>query len=239
VIPSIDVMDGRVVRLERGDTSRVTVYSDDPSAVARRWASAGARMIHLVDIDGAVSGEPRNAEAVARAIDAAGVEAQVAGGIRNMLTARSWLEAGAARVVIGTAAFNDPPFLDACVAELGSRLVVAPDARDGEVRLAGWREGSGLELIDAARDLAARGVARLLVTDIARDGVLTGPNLDQLAEVSRASRLPLIASGGVRSVEDLRALAEVDGVEAAVVGRALYNGDLDLEEALAACSRSA
>lgn len=239
MIPSIDVMDGRVVRLERGDTSRVTVYSDDPSAVARRWASAGARMIHLVDIDGAVSGEPRNAEAVARAIDAAGVEAQVAGGIRNMLTARSWLEAGAARVVIGTAAFNDPPFLDACVAELGSRLVVAPDARDGEVRLAGWREGSGLELIDAARDLAARGVARLLVTDIARDGVLTGPNLDQLAEVSRASRLPLIASGGVRSVEDLRALAEVDGVEAAVVGRALYNGDLDLEEALAACSRSA
>lgn len=234
VIPSIDLLEGQVVRLERGDLAAKTVFSDDPVEVAIDWEGQGATRLHVVDLDGAVSGSPSNARAVGGIIKSVAVPIQVAGGIRTVEAAEEWLAAGADRVVIGTRALTDEAFLQQAVERIGPQLVVAPDAKAGEVRVAGWAEPTGEDVIDAARRLASAGVARLLVTDIGRDGMLAGPNLDLLGEVADASGVPVIASGGVSSVDDLRALAEVSGLEGAVVGRALYVGAFELGDAVRA-----
>lgn len=234
VIPAVDVSEGRVVRVEEGDLSRKTVYGDDPAATATRWASLGAPRIHVVDLDGAVAGEPRNRDALVRLIEQCDVPVQVAGAIRTLDAVTSWRDAGADRVVVGTMAVTDDEFLHDALAVMGDRLVVALDHRDREVRVSGWTKRSGLDLVETAKRMSDKGVARLLVTDISRDGLLRGPDVDTYAEL--ASIAPVIASGGVSSVADLRALSAV--AEGAIVGKALYAGRIDLREALE-CLRSA
>lgn len=234
VIPSIDLLGGQVVRLERGDYERKTVYSDDPCAVAEGFERDGAPRLHLVDLDGAASGDIVNRDTVGEIIGRLGIPVQVAGGIRSLPTAQALIDLGADRVVLGTKALTDESFLAQAVAALGDRLVVAPDARGREVRVEGWRQGTGEDVIDAVRRLAAAGVARLLVTDIGTDGMLAGPNVELLAEVAAASKTPVIASGGVSSIDDLRTLSAVSGIEGAIVGRALYAGAFELRDAVRA-----
>ena len=232
VIPAVDLLGGRVVRLERGEAAAATVYGADPVAVALRWEEQGAPRLHVVDLDGAMAGESRQEEIIAKIVRRVRVPVQVAGGIRTITSAERWIAQGADRVVMGTAVLTDPGLLGEAVRRLGPRLVAAPDALGREVRVGGWRSGTGEDVADAARRLAAAGVARLLVTDIAQDGMLTGPGLDLVAEVARKAGVPVIASGGVSSLGDLRALAALDGVEGAIVGRALYTGAIELPRAL-------
>ena len=234
VIPSIDLLKGQVVRLERGDYDRKTVFSDDPDAVAREWEGQGATRLHVVDLEGAGSGEPANRIAVQGIIASLGIPVQVAGGIRSIEAAEDLLSFGADRVVVGTKALTDESFLLRAVDVLGRSLVIAPDARAREVRISGWTEGTGEDVTDAAKRLAGVGVQRLLVTDIGTDGMLTGPNVELLGEVAAAAQIPVIASGGVSSIDDLCALAKVPGLEGAIVGKALYVGAFDLGDAIKA-----
>lgn len=234
VIPAVDLVSGQVVRVERGDLSRKTVYGDDPVAVAAGFAEDGAGRLHVVDLEGAVAGEPFHLETVTAIVEQVRIPVQVAGGIRTLELAQRYLDAGADRVVIGTRAVTDDDFLAAAVEALGSRLVVAPDVRDREVRVSGWTQGTGEDVADCVRRLAGAGVVRLLCTDVGRDGMLSGPNVELYAEVTEAGGLPVIASGGVKTTEDVVALAAVDGVEGVVVGKALYEGTVSLSDALAA-----
>ena len=234
VIPSVDLLEGKVVRLERGDPSARTIYSDDPVATAKEWESQGAPRLHIVDLDGALSGEPVQHAIVEEIVSAVGVPIQVAGGIRSVDAAEKWIGRGADRVVLGTAALTDLDLLEGAVELLGPRLVVAPDALEREVRVQGWTQGTSEDVCDAARRLVATGVKRLLVTDIGRDGILSGPNVELLAELAGAAGVPVIASGGVSSIEDLRALARIDGIEGAIVGKALYAKSFRLRDALEA-----
>lgn len=233
VIPSVDILGGEVVRLELGDPARKTVYGDDPLSVAKEWAAQGATRLHVVDLDAAL-GSGDNTRAVEDVVRGAGVAVQVAGGIRTFDRVHAFLDAGADRIVIGTAALSDPSFLERAVDVIGARLVVAPDARGGRVQIAGWTKDTGEDVVIACERLADAGVARLLVTDIGKDGMLSGPNVSLLTEVAVAAKVPVIASGGVSSIDDLRELAAVAGIEGAIVGKALYDGRLSLADALGA-----
>jgi phosphoribosylformimino-5-aminoimidazole carboxamide ribotide isomerase len=219
LLPAVDVLDGAAVRLEQGDFDRVTASAGDPAELVRRFASEGAAWIHVVDLDSARQGGVRPA-LIERLVSAAGdVPVQAAGGVRSVADALALLNAGAGRVVVGTAAFaagGPRP----CVEALGARLVVAIDIRDGEVATNGWRRSSGLQVDEAVDRCVQAGVPRLLCTAVARDGTLAGPDIDLVAAVVRRSRLPVLAAGGIRSTEDLAALEAV-GVEGAIVGRAL------------------
>lgn len=237
VVPAIDLVGGRVVRLERGELERKHVYADDPTAVARDWAARGARRLHVVDLDRSIRGDVGQVDVIARLVDAVEVPVQVAGGIREPGTAADWIARGADRIVVGAhALLADPGLLSGMVERFGGRLVAALDAKDGEIRTAGWLGGSGIDLLDAARSLAEAGVGRFLCTDIARDGMLTGPNLELLASVAEAADAPVLASGGVKDASDVRRLAALAprGVEGVIVGRALYEGTLSLDDALEA-----
>ncbi|RMH43344.1 MAG: 1-(5-phosphoribosyl)-5-[(5-phosphoribosylamino)methylideneamino]imidazole-4-carboxamide isomerase [Deltaproteobacteria bacterium] len=233
VIPAIDLLGGRAVRLRAGRRDDVTVFSDEPWRVARAFAQAGAERIHVVDLDGAFDGAPRHRAAIERILAEATVPVQVGGGLRTRAAIDAALAAGAAYAVVGTAALTDPDMLrEACAAHPG-RIVVAVDARDGRVAIEGWVETSDTTAVDLGRRAAAWGAAALLYTDVARDGLHRGPNVDATAELAAAVDIPVIASGGVSSVDDLRALA-ARGIPYAVVGRALYEGRFTLEEAIAA-----
>jgi phosphoribosylformimino-5-aminoimidazole carboxamide ribotide isomerase len=188
--------------------------------------------LHVVDLEGAMAGEPAQHEIIEAVVAGVGIPVQVAGGIRSVAAAERWIELGADRVVLGTAALTDLAVLKEAVNRLGPRLIVAPDALGREVRISGWTQGTGEDVVDAARRLAAAGVPRLLVTDIGQDGMLTGANVDLLAEIASAARVPVIASGGVASTGELLELAKIDGVEGAIVGKALYTGAFGLEDAL-------
>ena len=234
VIPAIDLRGGRCVRLHQGDFQRETVFSDDPLAMARRWQDEGGPRLHLVDLDGAATGKPAHLEIISAIVAALDIPVQVGGGIRSAETARAWLEAGAERVVIGTAAVRDPGMVRAVCQEHGpGRVVVSVDARDGMVALQGWTEASEVSALELAHRMAALGVERLLYTDIARDGMLTGPDLETNALLAQETGMAVLASGGVASVEDIRRLAPT-GVEGVIVGRALYTGAVSLPEALEA-----
>ena len=233
VIPAIDIRDGRCVRLAQGDYARETVFGEDPLAMAQRWASMGARRVHVVDLDGARDGQQANAAIVRGIAGALDVPVQTGGGIRTMQTIEATLGAGVDRVVIGTAAVKDPAFLRDAIAFAGDRLIVSVDARDGRVALEGWTEATDLDAVTFIEQLRDHGVRRIVYTDIARDGVTDGPNFAMYERVTRVLGIPVIAAGGVGSVEDVRRLGEC-GVEAAIIGRALYTGDIDLVEALAA-----
>ena len=235
VIPAIDVKDGRCVRLRQGDMAAETVYSDDVASMARRWEEAGASMIHLVDLNGAVEGEPKNflhIEAVRKAI---GVEVQVGGGIRTLSTVRRYLEAGVSRIVLGTAALMDRKFLDEACREFPRRILLGLDARDGKVAVKGWTSVSETTAIDLLSKLSGYPIGAVIYTDIARDGMLGGPNLSALKEIAAYSPFPVIASGGISHVEDLKAVRSLGPqVVGAIVGKALYDGKLDYRAALAA-----
>jgi len=236
LFPAIDLLDGRAVRLYQGDYDRGTVYSDDPVAQARVFAEAGARWIHVVDLDAARSGTPRNREVIAAITAAVDVPVQTGGGVRNEEAAEALFAVGVERVVIGTAALERPEF----VRHLASRhrVVVGLDARGREVAVRGWEEGSGRDLLDVAAEFADAGVESLVVTEIGRDGTLEGPDLAGLAEVLSVTTLPVIASGGVGSLDDLHALAALRSAHRSlagvIVGRALYEGAFTLDEALVA-----
>lgn len=241
LIPSIDIRGGRVVRLLRGDYAKETVYADDPAEVAAAFAAAGAERIHVVDLDGAREGRPVNLEAIRRlAAAAAPAKVEVGGGLRTAEAVAAVLDAGACWAVVGTMAARDPDLVAALVRRFGPAVVAAVDAREGLVAIEGWTESTEQTPARLGRILRERGVEECLYTDILRDGTLSGPNVEGTRAFARETGLRVIASGGVGSLEDLRALraAEEDGVFAAVVGRALYEGRFTLEEALAVCSRN-
>lgn len=238
VIPAIDIRGGRCVRLEQGDFSRETVFSDDPAEVARRWQEAGARRIHVVDLDGARQGRPMNERQVRRILAAVSIPVQLGGGLRDLAAISRYLEAGVERVVLGTAAVRDEATLLEALARFRQRIVVGVDARQGVVVIEGWTQSSGLPARELVRRLAELGVARIVYTDTLRDGTLSEPNFAALEELLREvsslpSPLAVIYSGGVSSLDHLRRLARL-GVEGAIVGKALYTGALDLAQALAA-----
>ena len=236
--PAIDLKGGACVRLKRGAMDEATVYSDDPAAQARLWQDGGCRWLHVVDLDGAFAGRAVNAAAVRAILAAARVPVQLGGGIRDMAMVRAWLEAGVRRVVLGSAAVKTPELVrEACRAFPG-RIAVGIDARDGFVATEGWAETSSVPALDLARRFEDAGVAALIYTDIGRDGMLTGLNLDQTVALAEGVATPVIASGGVGSVTDLAALREAarraSRIEGVIVGRALYDGRLTLAEAMAA-----
>ncbi len=234
IIPAVDIRGGRCVRLLQGRFDAETVYGDDPAAMAERWVSAGAERLHVVDLDGAVAGTPKNQAAVTAIINAVTVPVQVGGGVRDLATIETYLTAGAARVVLGTRAALDPAFLREACARFPGTVVVAIDARDGRVAIRGWVEAIDRSAVDVARGASHAGAAALLFTDIRRDGTQEGPNLESLAEVAAAATIPVIASGGVSTMTHVQSLARIQGVEAAIVGQALYQGTLSLRDAMAA-----
>ena len=234
VIPAIDLKDGRCVRLFQGDFNQETVFSDDPLATALSWQEQGGRRLHLVDLDGAVRGKPAHLEVISSIVRGLDIPVQVGGGIRDLAAAEAWLDAGADRVVIGTAAVRDPDLVQEVCRKHGSeRVVVSLDAKDGLVALQGWTEASTVTVLELARRMAQIGVVRLLYTDISRDGALTGPDIRTNAQLARETGLAVLASGGVASIEHIKELLPT-GVEGVIVGRALYTGAVDLAEAVAA-----
>lgn len=234
VYPAIDLRGGRCVRLKQGDFGREKAYDDDPVARAREWERQGARAIHVVDLDGAKDGRPAQLDLVRRMAGAVGVPLQVGGGIRTLEDLRAAREAGAARIVVGTAAVLDRPLRLRMLEEAGEALVVAVDARDGFVATHGWQRGSGVPVLELARELGGDGVFSVLYTDVARDGMNEGAALEGTAAVAR--EIPTVASGGVRGAQDVGALAGIPGVVGAVVGTALYEGSVSLGELLEAAS---
>ncbi len=231
--PAVDIRDGRAVRLTRGRADAVTEYAD-PVEAALGFAAAGAEWLHVVDLDAAFTGEPRNRHLVGRIVAETGRRVQASGGVRTLDDIRTALDLGASRVVVGTMALTDPAFVPAALEVAGDRLAVGLDAEDGRLRARGWTEDAG-DLMGTLARLTELGVARVVVTDIATDGMLSGPNLELLRAVADATTAAVTASGGVASVADLVALAGLHPrVDAAIVGRALYTGDVDLAEALAA-----
>ncbi len=237
LIPAIDLKDGRCVRLKQGDMAAETVFSDDPGAVARHWVEQGARRIHLVDLNGAVAGRPRNEPAIRAIVDAVGgnVPVQLGGGIRDLDTIERYLDDGISYVIIGTAAVKNPGFLhDACSAFPG-QIIVGLDARDGKVATDGWSKLTRHDVLDLARKFEGYGVEAVIYTDIGRDGMLTGVNVEATVRLARELRIPVIASGGFASLEDVEKLCaiESEGVTGAILGRALYEGKLDFRAAQA------
>ncbi|HZD25587.1 MAG TPA: 1-(5-phosphoribosyl)-5-[(5-phosphoribosylamino)methylideneamino]imidazole-4-carboxamide isomerase [Alphaproteobacteria bacterium] len=233
--PAIDLKDGRCVRLLRGDMDRATVFNDDPAAQARAFAAAGCTHLHVVDLNGAIEGHPVNAGAVEAILGAVDLRVQLGGGIRDQATAERWLERGLARVILGTLALRQPALVrDLCRRHPG-RIAVGIDARGGRVAVEGWVEQSEIEALDLARRFEDAGAAAIIYTDIDRDGAMQGHNVEATAALATALATPVIASGGVTSLADLRALKAVadSGIEGVIVGRALYDGAIRLEDALA------
>lgn len=235
VIPSIDLKNGLVVRLLHGDMNRVTVYDSSPPDAARRFEQDGATLIHIVDLDGAIAGEPRNLDAVAGIRAAIRCAIDVSGGLRTIETIRKVVAAGADRVSIGSAAFLDPDLLRRACSEFPGRVFGSIDVREGHLAIRGWVETSSLTVAETAERFRTAGVVAAIVTDIARDGAQAGVDALRMAEIAGSARLPVIASGGVSSLDDIRALASRfdDGVVGVVVGRALYEGNFSLRDAIA------
>ncbi|NNM76791.1 1-(5-phosphoribosyl)-5-[(5-phosphoribosylamino)methylideneamino]imidazole-4-carboxamide isomerase [Sphingomonas sp. ID1715] len=232
VFPAIDLKNGQVVRLAEGDMDRATVYADDPAAQAERFAAAGAEWLHVVDLDGAFAGESVNGIAVRRIVHAFRGNVQLGGGIRTRESIERWFDYGVVRAVIGTAALTDPALVTDAARDFPGRIVVAVDARDGMVATQGWADVSDVPVIDLARRFEDAGVAALLFTDVGRDGMLRGVNVDATVALAEAQSLPVIASGGVAGIGDIAALKGRHGIEGVITGRAIYDGRLDLAEAL-------
>jgi phosphoribosylformimino-5-aminoimidazole carboxamide ribotide isomerase len=237
LIPAIDLKDGRCVRLKQGDLADETVYSENPAEIARQWVDAGAQRLHLVDLNGAVAGKPRNEAAIRAIIEAVGSEipVQLGGGIRSLETIERYLDDGLSWVIIGTAAVKNPGFLhDACGAFPG-QVIVGLDARDGKVATDGWSKLTRHDVIDLARKFEGYGIEGIVYTDIGRDGMMSGVNIEATVRLAQAVTVPVIASGGAGSLEDIdRLLAvESEGIEGVILGRALYEGTLDFGAALA------
>jgi phosphoribosylformimino-5-aminoimidazole carboxamide ribotide isomerase len=239
VFPAIDLKAGQVVRLAEGDMARATIYGDDPAAQSLIFAEAGAEYLHVVDLDGSFAGRAENREAVEAIVEVFPGHVQLGGGIRNREAVTGWFDLGISRVVMGSAALKDPEFVKDMAKEFPGGIVVAVDARDGMVATEGWAEVSDVPVEDMARRFEDAGVASLLFTDIGRDGLLKGCNIDATVELARQTGLPVIASGGVKGLDDIRMLAvhAGEGIEGVITGRALYEGRLDLAAAIQMAER--
>ncbi len=234
IIPAIDLKEGKVVRLEQGLMDKDTHYSDDPAAMARKWADLGAELIHVVDLDGAFAGKPVNRDAVLAIAAATDVPIELGGGVRYLSTIRDYLDHGVNRVILGTAAHKDPGLVRAACAEFPGRVVVGIDAKDGLVSIRGWAEITDVPVLELSKSYEDLAVAAIIYTDVAKDGMLTGPSMESTIALARAIKLPVIASGGVANLDHVRQVkaAEQDGVVGVITGRAIYEGTLDLVEAI-------
>jgi phosphoribosylformimino-5-aminoimidazole carboxamide ribotide isomerase len=232
ILPAIDLRGGRCVRLRQGDYARETIFGDDPVAMARRWVGMGAKTLHLVDLDGAKAGHPVNGEIIAKIVEAVPVPCQVGGGIRSDEDIATFLNSGIKRVVIGTRALKDPDWVREMAYTYPGQIVLGLDARDGKVATHGWVNTSEISVLDMARQFANWPLASIVFTDISRDGMLAGPNVEALAELANAVPLPVIASGGVSSLDQVRELCR-HNIAGCIIGRALYEGQLDLSAVLA------
>ena len=237
LIPAIDLKDGHCVRLKQGDMDQSTIFSEDPAAVARNWVNLGARRLHLVDLNGAFAGHPKNEMAIRKILKSVGseVDVQLGGGIRDLDTIERYLDAGLRYVIIGTAAVKNPGFLqDACTA-FGGHIIVGLDAKDGKIATDGWSKLTRHDVIDLGKKFEDYGVESIIYTDIGRDGMLSGINMDATVKLAKALTIPVIASGGLSSIADIEALCEVEseGVQGVICGRAIYSGDLDFAAAQA------
>ena len=231
LFPAIDLIGGKAVRLVRGDYAQMTVYNDHPTEVARSFAASGAEYLHVVDLEGAKNGGTPNLETVRQIISATGMFVEIGGGIRTPEVVKTYLEAGASRVIIGTAALTEPEFLDRMLDSYGDKIAVGVDFRDGKVAIKGWTELADVSCYEFCETLEKKGVSTVICTDISKDGLLGGTNLALYADMVKRFRLQLTASGGVSSLEDVRRLSEM-GLYGAILGKALYTGDIDLAEAL-------
>ncbi len=234
LFPAIDLKEGLAVRLEQGDMARATVFHRDPAAQASAFETQGFEYLHIVDLDGAFAGKPVNAAAVDRILENVSIPVQLGGGVRDMATIEAWLAKGVTRVIIGTAAVRDPELVKDAARHFPNRVAVGLDARDGKVAVQGWAETSELSVLDIARRFEDAGVAAIIYTDISRDGLLKGLNLDATIALAETITIPVIASGGLASIDDIKALLEprAKKLEGAIAGRALYDGRLDAAEAL-------
>ena len=231
LLPAIDLYEGKVVRLLRGDYAQMTVYSSDPVATARKIEADGAGWLHTVDLEGAKSGETPNFGVIAAICRETGLKVEIGGGIRDMKTVEKYFAAGVTRVILGTAAVRDPAFLDECVARFGRGIAVGVDAKDGRVAVSGWLDVTDIDAVDFILDLSGRGVGTVICTDISRDGAMKGTNLGLYKRLCGIGGPEIIASGGVSTCDDVVRLKEI-GVDGAIIGRALYTGDIVLSEAL-------
>ncbi|HEY2608831.1 1-(5-phosphoribosyl)-5-[(5-phosphoribosylamino)methylideneamino]imidazole-4-carboxamide isomerase [Paraburkholderia sp. RL18-103-BIB-C] len=235
LIPAIDLKDGQCVRLKQGDMDQATIFSEEPATMARHWVDRGARRLHLVDLNGAFAGKPKNEDAIRAIIEEVGGEipVQLGGGIRDLNTIERYLDDGLSYVIIGTAAVKNPGFLqDACTA-FGGHIIVGLDAKDGKVATDGWSKLTGHEVADLARKFEDYGCESIIYTDIGRDGMLQGINIEATVRLARAVKIPVIASGGLSNLTDIESLCEVEdeGIEGVICGRAIYSGDLDFAAA--------
>ena len=233
IIPAVDIKEGRCVRLVQGKVDQETVYSNDPLSMANHWDEEGAQTIHVVDLDGAFQGSPINAEIVKNIIYSSSVDIQVGGGIRTLETIETYVKAGAYRIILGTVAQQEPEFVEEACKRFPNKIIVGIDARDGLVAVKGWVEVSEQKATDLAQKLKGYGIAGFIFTDISRDGMLQGPNLESIKEFAESVQLPVIASGGVSRLEDIKNLAKLEsyGVEGVIVGKALYDKTLTFKEA--------
>lgn len=234
IFPAIDIRGGKCVRLTKGCFDQETIFADQPVDMAKRWASEGAEYLHLVDLDGALAGKPVNTAAIKEIVKAVTIPVQLGGGIRTLENIRECLEAGVQRVILGSIAVKDPELVAAACKEYGDQIVVGIDARDGLAAVEGWGVTGGVSAEELAKRMAAVGVARIIYTDISRDGMLSGVNVAATAALAKASGISIIASGGVKDIADIQAIKEMenDGIEGVIVGKAIYLGSLDLGEAL-------
>ncbi len=235
IIPAIDLIGGKAVRLQKGDYNKVTVYSDTPTEVAKQFEADGARLLHVVDLDGAKDGTTANFETVKNIIKNTALSVEIGGGIRDIERVRKYVDIGVDRVIIGTAAVTDPEFLKAAVAEFGEKIVVGVDINEGYVAIKGWLEVSKLSCFDFCEKLSALGVKTVIVTDISKDGMMAGTNIELYKELSRRFSLNIIASGGVSSYDDIYTLRDMS-IYGAILGKALYTGALNLRNAISAAN---
>jgi len=243
IIPALDIKDGHCVRLKQGNMSEATVFSDDPVGMAKHWQSQGARRLHLIDLNGAAAGKPKNEAVIRTVLQALGdsVPVQLGGGIRDLDTIERYLDLGVSFIIIGTAAVKNPGFLqDACTAFSG-HIIVALDAKDGKVAVEGWSKMTGHDVVDLAKKFQDYGVEAIIYTDIGRDGMLTGVNIDATLKLARELLVPVIASGGLTSFEDIKALCKIEseGITGVITGRAIYQGTLDFKKAQAEADKLA
>lgn len=232
IIPAIDLKDGKCVRLLQGKEDEVTVYSDDPAAMANKWVDLGARLLHLVDLDGAFSGEQKNYDKIRAIRKAIHIPIELGGGIRDISRIEMLVNIGIDRVIIGTSATSNPDMVKEACKKYPGQVIVGIDAKDGKVAVKGWVEITELDAVEFAQSVEQFGIAGIIYTDISRDGMLIGPNIDAMAKMVESVKVPVIASGGVSNIEDIKSLTKIDNLWGVITGKALYSGALDLREAI-------
>jgi len=240
IIPAIDLKEGKCVRLSQGKMNESTIYSDSPAETAARWEAHGARRLHIVDLDGAVSGVPQNMAVIKQIRSAVKMEIELGGGIRDLETAAAYLSAGIDYIILGTAAIRNPELLKQCCEKHSGKIIIGIDARDGNISVRGWTEDTRTRAIDFAKTLDAKKVSAIIFTDISRDGMLTGPNIKSTVSLAEQIDIPVVASGGISGMKDIAALKKVEdsGIFAVIVGRALYTGDINLAQCIKAAEKT-